>query len=127
MTSTDPSLAVRAFRGATQLAEDTSEAMVEAVVELLTGVFAANGIANEHLISALLTATPDLHSQFPAYAARQLDLGDVPLLCAQELDIAGALPRTVRVMLHAMSPLTRSEITHVYLRGAVVLRRDLAQ
>ncbi len=120
-------MAVRAFRGATQLDEDTSEAMVEAVVALLSELFAVNGIEHGHLISAFLTATPDLHAQFPAFAARQLDLGDVPLMCAQEIDVVGALPRVVRVMVHAMSPLSRVGITHVYQRGAVVLRQDLAQ
>lgn len=120
-------MAVRAFRGATQLAEDTSEEMVGAVVELLAELFRANDIENGDLISAFLTATPDLHAQFPAFAARQLDLGDLPLLCAQEIDVEGALPRAVRVMIHAMSPLPRAEIRHVYLRGAVALRRDLAQ
>jgi monofunctional chorismate mutase len=79
------------------------------------------------LVSMILTATPDLHSEFPALAARQLGIGDVPLLCAQEIDVVGAMPRVIRVMMHLESDLSRSEIRHVYLRGAAALRRDLAQ
>ena len=75
----------------------------------------------------LFTATPDLHSEFPALAARELGLGDVPLMCTQELDIAGALPRVVRLMAHVETDLARADIQHVYLRGAAALRRDLAQ
>ena len=76
----------------------------------------------------VFTATPDLHSEFPALAARQLGIGDVPLICAQELDIDGAMPRVIRVMVHARERrCPRSEVRHVYLRGAAALRRDLAQ
>ena len=76
----------------------------------------------------LFTATPDLHSEFPALAARQLGIGDVPLLCAQELDVAGAMPRVIRVMVHVETATSvATEIRHVYLRGAAALRRDLAQ
>ena len=75
----------------------------------------------------IFTATPDLHSEFPALAARQLGIGDVPLLCAQEIDVAGAMPRVIRVMVHAETDRTKAEVRHVYLRGAAALRRDLAQ
>ena len=75
----------------------------------------------------MFTATPDLHSEFPALAARELGLGDVPLMCTQELDITGAMPRVVRLMAHVETDLARADIQHIYLRGAVALRRDLAQ
>ena len=84
-------------------------------------------LAADDLVSILFTATPDLHCAFPAAAARELGLVDVPLICAQELDIAGALPRAVRALVHAETDLPRDEIAHVYLRGAEVLRQDLAQ
>lgn len=120
-------MAVRAFRGATQLQADDFEEMRAAVVELLAAMFERNQLATDDLISIIFTATPDLHCGFPAAAARELPLGDVPLLCAAELDIAGALPRVVRVLLHAETSLSRREITHVYTRGAEALRLDLAQ
>lgn len=118
---------VRAIRGATQLTADDKAEMSEAVVELLQEMLGRNGLHTDDLISIVFTATPDLVSEFPAAAARALDIGDVPLICASELDIAGALPRVVRVMAHAESDRPRADIAHVYLRGAEVLRRDLAQ
>jgi chorismate mutase len=118
---------VRAVRGATQLAADDPVEMADAVVELLQQILERNELTVDDLISVLFTATPDLSSEFPAAAARTVGLGDVPLLCAQEIDVVGALPRVVRVMVHAESPRARSEILHIYLRGAEVLRKDLAQ
>ena len=123
----EASVAVRALRGATCLAADDRDEMHEAVVELVAEMLERNGMSTEDLISVVFTATPDLHSEFPAAAARQLALGDVPLLCAQELDVPGSLPRVVRVLAHAETALARAEIVHVYLRGAEVLRKDLAQ
>ena len=118
---------VRAFRGATQLSADTKEEMKSAVVELLKEILFSNSLSADDLISILFTATPDLQSDFPAAGIREFGLLDLPLICAQELDINGALPRTVRLMIHANSPLSRNEISHIYLRGAAVLRPDLAK
>lgn len=118
---------MRALRGATQLAADDPAEMTEAVVELVTTMLDRNGLSSDDLISVIFTSTPDLVSAFPAAAARTLGIGDVPLLCAQELDIVGALPRVVRVMAHVDLDRPRSEVAHVYLRGAEVLRQDLAQ
>lgn len=81
----------------------------------------------DDLISVMFTATPDLHSDFPAVAARKLGLTDVPLVCAQELDIEGAMPRVVRVLAHVECDLPKSEIVHVYLGAASALRKDIAQ
>ena len=117
---------VRAFRGATQLSADTKAEMREAVVELLQDLLKANSISDDDLISILFTATPDIKSDFPAAGVRELGLVDLLLICAQELDVEGSLPRTIRLLIHANSSLTRSEVTHKYLRGAVVLRPDLA-
>jgi chorismate mutase len=120
-------VAVRALRGATCLAADDRAEMHDAVVELVSEMLERNGLTTVDLISVVFTATPDLHADFPAAAARRLALGDVPLLCAQELDVSGALPRVIRVLAHAETSLPRDEIVHVYLRGAEVLRTDLAQ
>ena len=79
------------------------------------------------VISILFTATPDLVSEFPALAARELGMGDVPLMCATEIGVAHALPRVLRLMAHVETAKPRAEIQHVYLRGAVALRRDIAQ
>ena len=119
-------MAIRAIRGATTLTADDAREMSEAVVELVTAMMERNGVVRDDLISILFTATPDLHSAFPAASARDLGLVDVPLICAQELDVTGALPRVVRVLMHTETPLARADVHHVYLRGAEVLRQDLA-
>ena len=118
---------VRAFRGATQLKGDDSAEMEDAVCELLNEIFEVNQIAREDLISILFTSTPDWNSEFPAKTARSLELGSVPLICAVEVNVAGALERTIRVMIHAHSELTLDQARHIYRRGAEVLRRDIAQ
>jgi chorismate mutase len=120
-------VAVRAVRGATQLEEDTREHMLDRVAELVTDVMTANGLEVDDFISIIFTATSDLVSEFPAYAARQLGFSDVPLVCARELEIEGSMPRVVRLMAHVDTDLPRAEITHVYLHGAANLRRDLSR
>lgn len=122
-----PTVAVRAIRGAIQLDADDREHLLASVAELLTEILERNELSSDALISMVLTCTPDLRSEFPALAARRLGLGDVPLLCTQELDIEGAMPRVVRVLVHAELHRARADVRHVYLRGAAALRLDLAQ
>jgi chorismate mutase len=118
---------VRAIRGATQLQADDQAEMALAVTELLTEIFQKNSLIKEDLVSIFFTSTEDLVSDFPAAAARKLDLGDIPLMCAREIPVIGSLPRVVRVMVHAYSERPHSEIRHIYARGAEALRRDIAQ
>ena len=120
-------MAVRAIRGATQVDADDRDEVLAATRELVSTVIERNGIDSEQLISILFTATPDLTSEFPALAARELGLGDVPLMCATEIDVPHALPRVLRLMAHVETDRSRDAIQHVYLRGAVALRRDIAQ
>jgi chorismate mutase len=119
--------AVRALRGATTIDEDTREQITDRVVELLEAMIERNGVEHDDLISVWFTATPDIHAMFPAEAARKIGWGDVPLLCAQELDITGATTRVIRVLAHLMSERTRPELHHVYLHGARALRDDLPE
>jgi chorismate mutase len=119
-------VAVRAIRGATQLDVDEREHLLERSAELVTAVLEANELSPDDLISILFTVTPDLRSEFPAVAGRQIGLVDVPLICAREIDVPHALPRVVRLMVHTESPRSRDKIQHVYLHGAVSLRPDLA-
>lgn len=101
--------------------------MREAVVELLGSIVAENSLIHDDVISIVLTSTPDLRSGFPAAGARDFGFTDVPLLCAQEIDVVGAMPRVVRLMLHAYMTVPASHVRHMYLRGAQALRQDLAQ
>jgi chorismate mutase len=118
---------VRAIRGAIQIDSDNAELMREGVVELMSAIMKSNDLTNEDLISVLFTCTPDLVSDFPAASARAMGLGQVPLICAVEMAVPGSLPRTIRVMIHCTTSRTQVEIAHVYLRGATILRKDIAQ
>jgi chorismate mutase len=100
--------------------------MLDRVAEMVLDVMEANELSVDDFISIIFTATSDLHSEFPAYAARQLGFSDVPLICARELEIDASMPRIVRMMAHVETERTRKDITHVYLHGAAALRRDLA-
>lgn len=117
--------ALRALRGATTLDDDTSEQMLERVPALVEQMLALNEVDKDDLISVIFTATDDLTCMFPAAAARSAGLGDVPLLCARELGIAGSTPRCVRVLMHIATDRSRDELHHVYLEGARGLRDDL--
>ncbi len=120
-------MAVRAIRGAIQLDADEREHLLASTRELVTAVLEANELSTDSVISIIFTVTADIHSEFPAVAARELGMGDVPLICTTEIDVPGSLPRVVRLMAHAETDVPRSEVKHVYLRGAKALRRDIAQ
>ena len=116
-------MAVRAVRGAIQVDEDDRQQVLDATTELLHAVLERNGITPDDIISVLFTATPDLTSEFPAYAARQMGFVDVPLMCATEIAVAGAMPRVLRLLAHVETDRPRAEIKHAFLRGAAALRR----
>jgi chorismate mutase len=120
-------VAVRAVRGAIQVEANEREEILEGTAQLVTEVLKRNSIDPDDLISIVFTATPDLTAEFPAYAARQMGLTDVPLLCTTEIAVPGSMPRVLRLMAHVETSLTRSDIRHVYLRGASALRTDLPQ
>jgi chorismate mutase len=117
---------VRAVRGAIQVDRDEPALIAAGSRELLTELLGRNGIDHEDLISLVFTMTPDLTSGFPAAAARELGLTDVPLLCATEIGVPNAMNRVIRLLAHIQSDRPRSAIRHVYLRGAAGLRPDLA-
>jgi len=122
-----PTPQVRALRGATTVDSDTPEQVTERIQDLLKTMLERNSVAHEDLISVFFTATPDVVSMFPATGARQLGLGDVPLICAREIDVVGATPKCLRVMMHIYTALARNELHHVYLEGARELRDDLPE
>ncbi|MGI5202624.1 chorismate mutase [Spirillospora sp. CA-108201] len=118
---------VRAVRGATQIDADDRDQILEATTELVSEVMARNELSTDDVISVIFTVTPDLTSEFPALAARKLGFHEVPLLCATEIGVPGALPRVIRLMAHIATERPRSDVQHVYLRGATALRLDIAQ
>ena len=115
------------MRGAVQVDRDDRDEILAASTELMRAVLERNGLSPEDLVSIVFTATPDLRAEFPAYAARQMGIVDVPLLCASEIDVPGAMPRVLRLLAHVETDLARADVRHVYLRGAAALRTDLPQ
>jgi chorismate mutase len=120
-------MTLRAVRGAVQVERDEPGVLRGQVGLLLKEIMAANDLVPDDLVSIVFTSTSDLVSAFPAEAARDLGLVDVPLMCARELDVRGGLPRTVRILAHVETERARADIRHVYLGGAAALRPDLAR
>jgi chorismate mutase len=117
---------VRALRGATTVASDDAGLIQSATKELLVALVDVNKLSRDDIISVFFTMTADLTASYPACAARELGWDLVPLLCVAELDITGALPRCIRVLVHAETPLSQRELTPLYLRDAAGLRPDLS-
>ncbi|MBM7865435.1 chorismate mutase [Heliobacterium gestii] len=116
---------VRGIRGAVTVDENSREGIQQATKELMREIVEANGLRLEDIASAIFTVTPDLNADFPAYAAREMGWHQVPLMCMGEIDVPGALPRCVRVLIHVNTPKGQDDMVHVYLGGAVKLRPDL--
>jgi chorismate mutase len=114
----------RGIRGATTVESDTAEDILEATADLLETLIRLNDIQPADIVSAVFTTTPELTAAFPALAARDLGWTEVPLLCAHEMNVPGALRGVVRILLHVNTPRTPQEIRHVYLGEARALRPE---
>jgi chorismate mutase len=119
-----PDTRLHALRGAVSVERNDADAILAATRELLTELIQRNELEPEQMVSCIFTATGDLDAEFPAVAARDLGLNRVPLLCAREIDVPGALERVIRVLLHYYAD-NAHEAQHVYLREARALRADL--
>jgi chorismate mutase len=118
---------VRALRGATTLERDERVHLIERTQELIAEVFARNQLTEDDLISIVFTATDDVHSAYPAEAAREAGITHVPLLCARELEIDGGIARCIRILIHAYTDRGATDLRHVYLHEARQLRTDLPE
>lgn len=114
----------RGIRGATTAAANTAEDILEATQELVTVLIRLNDLQTEEIASAIFTTTPDLTAMFPAMAARDFGWTEVPMICAHEMAVPGALTKAVRVLVHVNTTLGADEIRHVYLKGARQLRPE---
>jgi len=117
-------MGVRGIRGATVVEQDTPAHVLAATRELLDALVRANGLAPGDVISAIFTTTPDIRSEFPARAARELGWQDVALLGATEMAVPTGIPRCIRVLLHVETDRSAARVTHVYLHAAAALRPD---
>lgn len=115
-----------ALRGATTVSADDAALLAEATQELLRTLLARNALNESQVISAFFTCTSDLTSAYPAQSAREIGWTHVPMLCAAEMPVRGALSHCIRVLLHVELPTGAPEPRHVYLRDATALREDLS-
>jgi chorismate mutase len=113
-----------ALRGATSIADNTEKEILKGTRELVEEIMSRNELAPEQMVSCVFSATTDLNAQFPAVAARDLGLSHVPLLCTQEIEVPGSLPRVIRVLLHYYASNGHAP-QHVYLGEARNLRIDI--
>jgi chorismate mutase len=113
-----------ALRGATTVDANEAEPILHATEELMHVILGRNRLHADDLVSCIFTVTEDLDAEFPAVAARRMGLSRVPLLCAREIPVPGALPRVIRVLIHCYPP-DGVEPQHVYLGEARRLRLDL--
>jgi chorismate mutase len=113
-----------AVRGATKAKSNNPETIIEATEELMRELIGRNDLTPERMVSCIFTSTHDLNAEFPAVAARKLGLDRVPLLCAQEVDVPGAMPSVIRALVHYYAPGDHSP-AHAYLGDAQELRSDL--
>ena len=116
---------VRGIRGATTVADNSRDAILDAAGELLAELVRANDLEREHVASIIFTTTPDLNAEFPAVAARNAGWTEVAMECLHEMNVPGGLPRCLRILMHVNTQRAASEVVHVYLRGARALRPDL--
>ena len=115
---------LRALRGAITVEANDADDILSATEELVREVVVRNALDHDDIVSCIFTCTGDLDAEFPAVAARNLGLSDVPLLCAREMQVPGSLPRVIRLLMHCYRD-PSAEPNHVYLRAAVALRKDL--
>lgn len=113
-----------ALRGAASVDRNEPDAILASTETLMREIIARNELAPESVVSCIFTLTPDLDAEFPAVAARALGFDRVPLLCAREIGVPGALPRILRVLIHYYADESHSS-RHVYLGEARRLRSDL--
>src|SRR3954471_17179661 len=113
-----------ALRGATTVDRNEADAILDATEVLMREIMDRNTLAPEDVVSCIFTLTNDLDAEFPAVAARRLGFDRVPVLCAREVPVPGALLMVIRVLIH-YDAAEDHEASHVYLGEARRLRKAL--
>lgn len=120
-------MCIRAIRGAITIENNVESEVLDQASKLIKQIISKNSLKIEDIISIIFTVTDDLNAVYPAAAVRKMGIVDVPLMCVQEMKVPGSLEKCLRVMLHISTDRNKSEIEHVYLEGATVLRPDLVK
>ena len=119
---------IRGVRGAITIEQDEAQQVWDSTAELVVEMAKANDIAPEDIASITISTTPDIHSAFPAKSVRTMDGWQyVPIMCMHEMDVPGALPLCIRVLMHVNTTVAQQDVNHVYLKEAIKLRPDLVK
>lgn len=118
---------MRGVRGAITIETNNAEAILSATTELLATLIKANNIQEEDVASILFTTTPDITACYPAKAARDMGWHSVALMGFQEMAVPNGLPMCIRLLIHWNTDKPMHAIQHAFMRGAVVLRPDIAK
>ena len=110
-----------AVRGATSVERNSADAIIASTEALMRELISRNGLEIAQFVSCIFTSTSDLDAEFPALAARRIGFDRVPLLCAREVEVPGALARVIRVLAHYYAG-DGHVARHVYLGAARELR-----
>lgn len=113
-----------AIRGATTIDVDSEIEIKEKVSELLNEIVKRNELNLEDIVCIMFSTTSDIHSYYPAKAARETGFFSCALYSSIEPEIFGALKKCIRVMV--LCEIERQAV-HVYLRGAINLRKDISK
>jgi chorismate mutase len=120
-------LPVRAIRGATTIDNNTADEIIKETRNLLKRIVEDNNIKKDDIISIIFTVTRDVNAVFPAVAAREMGWTDIALMCTNEMEVPGSLKMCIRVLMHVNTDIPNDRIKYVYLKGAKILRPDLAE
>ena len=118
---------VRAIRGAITIDNNTADEILGETKNLLKRIVEVNNIGKNDIISVIFTATRDVNAIYPAVAAREMGWTDIALMCINEMEVPGSLKMCIRVLMHVNADIPNDKIKYVYLKGAKVLRPDLAE
>ena len=94
------------IRGATTIPFDDQEEIKKAVKELLEQIESRNDLKRDEFVSIVFSLTNDIHSYYPAKAAREAGFESCALFSAQEPDIEGGLALCIRVMVFVEAKFT---------------------
>ncbi len=116
----------RGIRGAITVDDNTSEAIKQATIELLSKIIELNSFNPQDISHIIFTLTKDLNAAFPAKFVRdELKWDQVPMMCFNELDVENSLEKCLRILVVVNTEKKQNEIHHVYLKGATKLRPDI--
>lgn len=119
-------MTVRGIRGATTVVQDDEQAVLSATETLARTIAAENNVLPEDIVSVIISTTIDVKSAFPAKAVRSIEGWTyVPVMCTNEIDVPGAVPLCIRILMHVNSHVSQKEIRHIYQNEAIKLRPDL--